>query len=288
MHVVRYRHAGGDARPGILEDGEVRPLAGVAALEELWMLSPRELATRCSAAAHSLGVPLAEVELLAPIDGRTEVWASGVTYEISREARVEESERAADIYRLVYDAERPELFFKAVSWKVQGPGGALGIREDSSVNVPEPELAIVCNAAGEIVGYSICNDCSSRSIEGENPLYLPQAKVYAGSCALGPGIRPAFEVPDPYALSIALRIVRNNTAVFDGVTSTARLHRRLEDLAGYLFRGDRFPSGAVLSTGTCLVPETPFTLEEGDEVEITIEALGTLTNSVVRGPAASA
>ncbi|MDA8296190.1 MAG: fumarylacetoacetate hydrolase family protein [Actinomycetota bacterium] len=287
MHLVRYQHAGALARPGILEDGEVRPLEGVASLEALWALPASEFAARCRDGARTSGVPLAEVELLAPIDGRTEVWASGVTYEISREARMEESEAAADIYRLVYDAERPELFFKAVSWKVSGPDGPLGIREDSPVNVPEPELAIVCNAAGEIVGYSICNDCSSRSIEGENPLYLPQAKVYAASCALGPGIRPAFEVPDPYALSIALRIVRGDTAVFDGVTSTARLHRRLDELAGYLFRADRFPSGAVLSTGTCLVPETPFTLEAGDEVEVTIEALGTLTNRVVRGLSAS-
>lgn len=287
MHLVRYRHGGAEARPGILEDGEVRPFEDMASLEELWRLSASELATSCAEVAHSRGVPLEQVELLAPIDGRTEVWASGVTYEISREARMEESERAADIYRLVYDAERPELFFKAVSWKVSGPGGPLGIREDSPVNVPEPELAIVCNAAGEIVGYSICNDCSSRSIEGENPLYLPQAKIYAGSCALGPGIRPAFEVPDPYGLSIALRIVRDDTAVFDGMTSTARLHRRLDELASYLYRADRFPYGAVLSTGTCLVPETPFSLEVGDEVEVSIEALGRLSNRVVRGLAAS-
>lgn len=287
MQIVRYHTAASpEARVGLALGERIVALEG--RLADLWALSLSQLRERLERAAEAEGVPATGTTLAAPVDGRTEVWACGVTYEISREARVEESEHAADIYRKVYDAERPELFFKAAAWKVAGDGQPIAVREDSTLDVPEPELALVCNRFGEIVGYLACDDVSSRSIEGENPLYLPQAKVYAGSCALGPGIRPAFEVPDPYALSIALRIVRDNTAVFDGVTSTARLHRRLEDLAGYLFRGDRFPSGAVLSTGTCLVPETPFTLEEGDEVEITIEALGTLTNSVVRGPAASA
>jgi 2-dehydro-3-deoxy-D-arabinonate dehydratase len=235
-----------------------------------------------------LQAPLASAPrtLLAPIDGRTEVWASGVTYEISREARVEESEHEADIYRRVYDAARPELFFKAVSWKVSGTGEPIAVREDSEVDVPEPELAVVCNRDGEIVAYSVCNDVSSRSIEGENPLYLPQAKVYLGSCALGPSLRPAHEIPDPYALEIALEIERDGETIWRGKTSTAQLHRRLDELVAYLFRADRFPEGAVLSTGTCLVPDMPFSLRSGDVVAITIEEIGTLRNPVVSGLAA--
>jgi 2-dehydro-3-deoxy-D-arabinonate dehydratase len=222
--------------------------------------------------------------VLAPIDGQTEVWAAGVTYRRSEEARVEES-ATPDIYSRVYRAERPELFFKANARRVAHPNAPVAVRSDSRWDVPEPELAIVINAGGEIVGYTIGNDVSSRSIEGENPLYLPQAKVYAGCCALGPAITPVWEVADPYVLGIRMRIERGGQVHWRGETSMREFNRRLDDLARYLFREDDFPDGAILSTGTALVPDSPFTLEAGDLVEIEVDGLGTLRNPVVRGKA---
>jgi 2-dehydro-3-deoxy-D-arabinonate dehydratase len=194
-----------------------------------------------------------------------------------------ESEREADIYDRVYDADRPELFFKSTAWRVVGTGGKVSIRADSEINVPEPELAVVYNAHAEVVGYTICNDMSSRSIEGENPLYLPQAKVYAGSCAVGPGIRPQWEVPDPYALTMTLTIQRDGAVAWKGSSSTASLHRRFDELADYLFREQDFPNGVVLSTGTSLVPDLPFTLQPDDVISVDIDEVGTLVNAVVRG-----
>ncbi|GAB3389107.1 fumarylacetoacetate hydrolase family protein [Amycolatopsis echigonensis] len=224
-------------------------------------------------------------ELRAPVDDDTEVWAAGVTYEVSREARMEES-GDADVYARVYEAERPELFFKSVGHRVRGPGEPIGVRDDSTWDVPEPELALVCNASGEIVGYTIVDDVSSRSIEGENPLYLPQAKMYRGSCAAGPWIVPAQEIPDPYALGITVTIHRAGGLLWTGETSTARLHRRFADLVSWLYRGDVFPRGAVLATGTSAVPGPDVTLEADDEVTIMIEGLGTLRNPVRRGRSA--
>ncbi|WP_116199306.1 fumarylacetoacetate hydrolase family protein [Amycolatopsis circi] len=221
-------------------------------------------------------------ELRAPVDDDTEVWAAGVTYEVSREARMEES-GDADVYARVYEAERPELFFKSVGHRVRGPGEPIGVREDSTWDVPEPELALMCNANAEIVGYTIVNDVSSRSIEGENPLYLPQAKMYRGSCAAGPWIVSAQEIPDPYALGITVEIHRGGELRWAGETSTARLHRRLADLVSWLYRGDVFPRGAVLATGTSAVPGPDVTLEADDEVTIMIEGIGTLRNPVRRG-----
>jgi 2-dehydro-3-deoxy-D-arabinonate dehydratase len=197
-----------------------------------------------------------------------------------------ESEDSADIYDRVYDAARPEIFFKSAAWRVSGPGVPVSIRADSDIDVPEPELAVVLNYAGDVAGYTICNDMSSRSIEGENPLYLPQAKIYLGGCAVGPWIRPAWEIPDPYALTIELAISRDGAVAWEGSSSTSSLHRRIDELAAYLFREDQFPEGAVLSTGTSLVPELPFTLRAGDEVRIRIEGIGELVNPVVRGKAA--
>ena len=208
---------------------------------------------------------------------------AGVTYETSRAARIEESDRAADVYALVYDAERPELFFKSVAWRAAGPGAPIGVRLDSTLDVPEPELAAVVNRHGEIVGWTICNDVSSRSIEGENPLYLPQAKVFSGACGLGPWVTPWWEVPDPYQLPIHLTIVRAGETAWSGEANTSSLHRRIDDLVGYLFRGDVHPDGAVLSTGTCLVPAAPFSLQQKDIVTIEITGVGSLTNPVVRG-----
>jgi 2-dehydro-3-deoxy-D-arabinonate dehydratase len=284
MHIVRYRAPGSaQARVGLGDGAAVAELTGVGSLAELWSLSLAELRSRLAGAERGDPVPLAELDLLAPVDGRTEVWAAGVTYEISRAARVEESERAASVYEQVYDADRPELFFKSVAWRVVGPGGRVAIRADSTLDVPEPEVALVVNRSGEIVGYTVCNDVSSRTIEGENPLYLPQAKIYYGSCGLGPWIRPAWEVEDPYRLPIAMAIHRDGRVAWQGETSTARLHRRLDELVSYLMRGDVHPDGVVLSTGTCLVPPAPFTLAAGDTVEIEVGDVGVLRNAVVRG-----
>jgi 2-dehydro-3-deoxy-D-arabinonate dehydratase len=217
----------------------------------------------------------------APIDGRTEVWASGVTYLRSRSARMGES-ADPDIYDRVYAAERPELFFKSAAWRVVTDGEPVAIREDSGWDVPEPELAVVANRYGEIVGYGVCNDLSSRSLEGENPLYLPQAKVFAGACALGPVIRPAWEV-DATALEIRLRIERDGAALVDESVSTGSIARPLTDLVDYLFRAENFPDGAWLSTGTGIVPPDEFTLRVGDRVTIEVQDVGSLSNPVTSG-----
>ena len=284
--MVRYLAAGAErAAVGLLDHGRVLPLADVESTASLWALPLDELRVRLARALVDAGpgVALAEVTLLAPVDGLTEVWAAGVTYRTSRDARMEESDRAADVYQQVYDAARPELFFKSTAWRVSGDGEPIAIRSDSTVDVPEPELALVVNRYAEIVGYTICNDVSSRSIEGENPLYLPQAKVYLGGCALGPGVVPAWEVPDPLRLTIEMTITRAGRGVWSGSTSTSRLHRRFDDLLDHLTRADVFPDGVVLSTGTSLVPPLSQPLAAGDTVTISIEGIGTLTNQVVRG-----
>jgi 2-dehydro-3-deoxy-D-arabinonate dehydratase len=218
--------------------------------------------------------------MAAPID-RQEVWAAGVTYRRSRDARMEESSQK-DVYDRVYEADRPELFLKATPGRVSGPDEAIAVRGDSTWDVPEPELALVLNRGGETVGYTIGNDVSSRSIEGENPLYLPQAKVYAACAALGPAITLAWEIADPSNLPIRLTIQRDGGIHFEGETSTDQMHRRFADLVGYLRRYNEFPAGVVLMTGTGIIPPAEFTLEDGDEVEIAIEGIGVLRNPVVR------
>ncbi len=214
---------------------------------------------------------VADAPLLAPVDDAQEIWASGVTYLSSRMAREAESQ-SADVYQKVYAAERPELFFKATGWRARGPGAPIRVRADSSWNVPEPELVLVLDSGGRIVGYTTGNDVSSRSIEGENPLYLPQAKVYDGGCAIGPGIRlcDADALRD---LPIALEILRGGAPVFSGATRTSQIKRRLEDLAGWLFRELHQPAGAMLFTGTGIVPGEDFTLQGGDVVRIDIDGL---------------
>lgn len=213
----------------------------------------------------------AEGSLLAPIDESQEVWASGVTYIRSREARKEESD-SADIYQKVYDAERPELFFKSCGWRTVGHGGTIRVRKDSTWNVPEPEMTLVVNSQREIVGYCIGNDVSSRSIEGENPLYLPQAKIFNGCCALGPAIKLA-ESRELKDLGIQMEIVRAGSSVFTGNTRTSKINRRLEDLIEYLFRETDFPSGVFLMTGTGIVPPESFSLSAGDRAVISIGEL---------------
>jgi 2-dehydro-3-deoxy-D-arabinonate dehydratase len=284
VHIVRYR-IGGSASPrvGVGIGGQVVSLPGVSSLASLWSLRLAEIRARIDARETARGIPADEVTLLPPIDGRTEVWAAGVTYESSRQARVIESERSADVYERVYDARRPELFFKSAAWRVVGDGQTIAIRDDSSVSVPEPEVALVITRFGEVAGYTVCNDVSSRSIEGENPLYLPQAKTYLGGCALGPAIRPAWEVGDPYKLGITLTIERAGEAAWHGSASTGSLRRTFDELVTYLLHADMHPDGVVLSTGTCLVPPAPFTLADGDVVRIEIADIGTLTTGVVCG-----
>ena len=284
MQIVRFQ-ADGEPRAGVLDGDVITTLATVPGVSGLLSLPVSEIRAICAAPGGTT-IPRARAELLAPVDGRTEVWAAGVTYERSRDARMLESENSASIYDRVYAAERPELFFKSAAWRVRGPGSPVSVRADSFIDVPEPELAVVLNSAGEVAGYTICNDMSSRSIEGENPLYLPQAKIYLGGCAVGPAITPAWEIPDPYDLTIGLTISRAGVLAWEGSASTARLRRRIDELAAYLFREDDFPEGAVLSTGTSLVPDLPFTLQAGDEVSITISGIGELSNPVVRGKAA--
>jgi 2-dehydro-3-deoxy-D-arabinonate dehydratase len=215
--------------------------------------------------------------ILAPIDDQ-EVWAAGVTYLRSRDARIEESAEPT-VYDRVYDAARPELFFKSVAWRVRGPGEPIGVRADSPWNVPEPELALVVAADGQIAGYTIGNDVSSRTIEGENPLYLPQAKVYDGACALGPAIVPADAVEPPFGIRLA--IDRGGSTMVDETTTSDRLRRSFDELTGYLVRALSFPAGAFLLTGTGIVPAPPFSLEPGDRVTIEIAGLGRLENPVV-------
>jgi 2-dehydro-3-deoxy-D-arabinonate dehydratase len=225
----------------------------------------------------SAGREAADGALLAPVEASSEVWAAGVTYLRSREAREAES-TVKDVYSKVYDAERPELFFKAPGWRVAGHGTPIRIRRDSRWNVPEPELTLVVNARGEIAGFCAGNDVSSRDIEGENPLYLPQAKVYNGSCALGPGISlcAAEALRD---LTIDLVVRRGGRAIFTGGTRTSQLKRPLQELVDYLRRELDFPHGVFLMTGTGVVPPDDFSLAPGDVVRITIGEL-TLKNEV--------
>lgn len=261
------------------QDGRVNPVEG--ALDEL--LARDELHTYLEgllkAGATQAG-DLRREELLAPI-GNQEVWAAGVTYLRSRAARMAESKDAGggDFYDRVYSAERPELFFKSQPHKVVGPGATVGLRSDAQWSVPEPELTLVINPRGEIVGYTIGNDMSSRDIEGQNPLYLPQAKIYNRSCALGPGIlvrRGGL----PETTRISISIERGGQARFTGETTLAQLKRKPQELVQYLYRDQTFPYGAFLLTGTGIVPPDSFTLERGDVIRISIEGIGTLENPV--------
>lgn len=226
-------------------------------------------------------IALQDVTLLAPID-QQEVWAAGVTYKRSQVARMEESESAATHYDKVYTADRPELFFKGTSGKVSGPGQPLRVRCDSNWSVPEPEFTLVVNPAGRIVGYTIGNDMSARDIEGANPLYLPQAKVYRQCAGLGPCVLLAEGPLDLETVEISLQISRGQAVVFSGSTRLSQLNRRLEDLVSWLFRENEFSRGVFLMTGTGIVPEDNFTLENGDDVSIAISGIGTLRNPIVK------
>ena len=269
-----------------LPDGSVRLSAGDAATGPLSLLPAgksvasilrRGATGLAEAVAADAGPPVPKnSRILAPVDEQ-EIWAAGVTYERSRDARMEESAEAS-VYDRVYDAERPELFFKSAGWRVRGPGETIGIRADSTWDVPEPELAVVVAADLTIAGYTIGNDVSSRTIEGENPLYLPQAKVYDGSCALGPALVPATHAAPPFILR--LLVTRDGSIAVDDATTTARIRRPLTELVEFVGRALEFPSGAILLTGTGVVPEPSFTLRDGDVVRIEAGALGVLENVV--------
>jgi 2-dehydro-3-deoxy-D-arabinonate dehydratase len=283
MMLVRYVDEDQTVHIGYIDGDSVRRLP-VRCLADLLAGDLDRMGALLSTGDHA---DAGLVSLRAPVDGATEVWAAGVTYRRSRDARMEES-READPYERVYHAERPELFFKSAAWRVSGPGEPVAIRGDSLVDVPEPELAVVVTASGQIAGYTLCNDLTSRSIEGDNPLYLPQAKTYAGSCALGPGIVLARDVPDPGGLVIELEVRRHGDIAFAGRTDTGQMVRTCSDLVGWLYAEQHFPAGAVLSTGTGIVPDLGFSLADGDEVTVRIDGIGELTNPVVRGKQAMA
>jgi 2-dehydro-3-deoxy-D-arabinonate dehydratase len=281
-----YRAAKGAAPTLGLIDGDrvidVAANKGPQTLAHALQLAASELRSQLDAVSARGGQSpmLATLELAAPID-QQEVWASGVTYLRSRDARMEESTQR-DVYDIVYDAERPELFFKATPSRVSGPGESIAIRGDSTWDVPEPELALVINRDGEIVGYTIGNDVSSRSIEGENPLYLPQAKVYSKCAAVGPHIVLTWEIDNVDDRQIRLIIKRGGSVLFDGSTATSQIHRSLDVLVTFLRRHNEFPAGVILMTGTGIIPPSEFTLEDGDQVKISIDGIGTLQNPVVR------
>jgi 2-dehydro-3-deoxy-D-arabinonate dehydratase len=273
---LHHLRAGDASRWAVHQDGEWGELDG--SLAGLLALPLDQARAVVEAAARAAGGDRPGEEALAPVD-QQEVWAAGVTYLRSRDGRKEESGHGS-LYDDVYDNDRPELFFKSSPWRVVGDGDAVAVRADSGWNVPEAEVGLVLNAAGEVFGYTLGNDMSSRSIEGENPLYLPQAKVYDRSCALGPAIVPSWAI-DPGPFPIGLRVLRDGKEAYTASTSTAEMARGFTDLAGWLFRALSFPAGVVLLTGTGVVPDADFTTREGDTIEITSAELGTLTNPVV-------
>jgi len=284
MHLAKIRYGTWNETVAIIDAGVVTPLTMSDRYRSLADLLEADDPTSAvqSLARRTERLPVASVMLLAPIDHQ-EVWAAGVTYKRSKVARMEESQGAARFYDLVYEAPRPELFFKASPHRVAGPGQPVRIRADATWNVPEPELALVFNSRMRIVGYTIGNDMSSRDIEGENPLYLPQAKVYNACCGLGPWITLADAMPPREEIGIHLAVKRGGKPVFQGDTSIEQMARTFEDLGDWLARDNSFPNGVFLLTGTGIVPKDDFTLAAGDTVEITIDGIGTLVNPVVQG-----
>jgi 2-dehydro-3-deoxy-D-arabinonate dehydratase len=271
-----------EPRVGLVHAGEVRDLwpAGVRRLDAL--LEDADLADRLAGLrSGTLPVwPLDQVRLLTPIESQ-EVWAAGVTYLRSKQARIDESDFSARAYEHVYEAVRPEIFFKSLPHKVVAPGEAVGIRRDARWSVPEPELALVISSQAQVVGFSIGNDMSSRDIEGENLLYLPQAKIYARSCAVGPWIVVGPTEEEARQWTVRLEIRRDGVAEVDGETRVDQLKRSFAELVAHLFQSQEFPSGAVLLTGAGIVPGDAFTLHAGDTVRITVSGIGTLENPVV-------
>ena len=258
----------------VTTDGVHRSVEGLPTLTEAMHLTLAELKTRTASATTSISG-----ELAPPIAAEIELWGAGVTYLRSRDARKEES-GVPDVYQRVYEADRPELFFKSTAVRARGTNAPIGIRYDSDASVPEPEVAIYINKHREIIGYAICNDVTARSIEGENPLYLSQAKIYIGSTAIGPDITPAWLAPVANEMSIKAKILRGSALIWEAETSLGALNRTLEDLVNYVFRCQDFPHGLILSTGTGIVPPMDIALAAGDIVEINVAGVGTLSNTV--------
>lgn len=288
MRLAKFIGTHGTPAVGLVRDSEVIQFSSqdVTSLFEILDADDPVQKVESLLANAQEAVALDEIVLLPPID-QQEVWAAGVTYKRSQTARMEESEAAADCYDRVYMSDRPELFFKATPSRVTGTGQTLRIRKDSKWNVPEPEFALALNSRGQIVGVTIGNDMSSRDIEGENPLYLPQAKVYDQCCGLGPWVVLASEFWKQHTelsqVQVQLSIVRAGNEVFQGDTTLDQLARSLEGLVEYLFRDQHFPRGAFLLTGTGIVPDNDFTLQPQDIVSIQISGIGTLTSEIVQG-----
>lgn len=286
MQLARVRRSSGEA--GVVRIDPNQNLAfpidldrrpDVRCLADLLAVADPEAVAEELTIGTETAIRLENLDLLPPVD-RQEIWAAGVTYKRSKVAREEESVGAAQFYDKVYTADRPELFLKATPERVAGPGGAIRVRRDSNWSVPEPELTLVVGPDLRIVGYTVGNDVSSRDIEGENPLYLPQAKVYRGSCAVGPVVTLARSMSEPAAVTIKLVIRRNGKTAFEGSTPLTAMARKLEELVDWLGRENDFPNGVLLMTGTGIVPPDDFNLSPGDTVSISITGIGTLTNPV--------
>lgn len=261
-------------RFAVTVDGVHRTVAALPTLTEAMHLTLAELKTAVTQTSAEI-----TGDLTAPISPEIELWGAGVTYLRSRDARKEES-GVPDVYQRVYEADRPELFFKSTAVRARGTNAPIGIRYDSEASVPEPEVAIYINKHREIIGYAICNDVTARSIEGENPLYLSQAKIYIGSTSLGPDITPSWLAPEKDEMAIKAKIIRGTSIPWEAQTSLGKLNRTLEDLVDYVFRCQDFPHGVILSTGTGIVPPLDVALAAGDIVEIEVAGVGTLKNSV--------
>ena len=282
MQLVKYQVADTVA-VGIQEQGQIVPLdldGDVTSLQDI--IESENPAATAESLRTDGSIAADSVTLLAPID-QQEVWAAGVTYKRSQTARMEESETSASCYDRVYESPRPELFLKATPHRVSGPGQPLRIRQDATWNVPEPEITCVVNSRLELVGFTVGNDMSSRDIEGENPLYLPQAKVYRQCAGLGPCVTLAADMPAREETTIRLEIQRAGESVFQGETNVDQMARTFESLIEYLGRDQEFPHGVFLMTGTGVVPDSDFTLKPDDVVHITIDGIGTLTNPIVQG-----
>jgi 2-dehydro-3-deoxy-D-arabinonate dehydratase len=285
MRLVKYRIPTGEICVGQLDDERVLPLdlsgRQYRCLSDILDADdPLEVADFL--VVRNKPISLETAALLAPIDDQ-EVWAAGVTYRRSQVARMEESESAASCYDRVYASPRPELFFKATPHRVSGPGDPVRIRSDSKWSVPEPEITLVLTSDMRLAGFTIGNDMSSRDIEGENPLYLPQAKVYVGCCGLGPCVTLASLMPPLQTVEIRLVIRRKGDVVFEGSTSVSEMARTFDELIGWLGRENSFPRGVFLLTGTGIVPSSDFALQAGDLVAISIDGIGTLINPVAQG-----
>jgi 2-dehydro-3-deoxy-D-arabinonate dehydratase len=267
---------------GVVQGDQLIPVGqGEKAFSDIVHAGDPEATLRGLLASAKGSVAISSVRVLAPIDDQ-EVWGAGVTYERSKVAREQESDRAATFYDLVYRADRPELFFKATRSRVVGPGQAIRVRRDSVWCVPEPELALVLGPTLELKGITIGNDVSARDIEGENPLYLPQAKVYDACCALGPSITLLTAMPPAASIGIRMEIERAGAVIYEGETSVARMARRFDQLIEWLGRDNVFPTGVFLLTGTGIVPPDDFSLRPGDLVRIAIDGIGVLANPVVQ------